>query len=1005
MFTGALKLLYTTLFLLLLGGVTHISAQIKVTGTVSDDIGEPLVGVVVLNNSNQSINAVTDLDGKYEISVEENAVLRFSILGFETHLEDVKGRNHINVSMIPSNQMLDDVVVIGYGSVKKKDLTGAVSVIKTEAIRDRASSDIAGALKGLASGVKVTSGGLAGSSATITIRGLGNLTNNEPLYIIDGFPSSGGLHLNMQDIESIQVLKDASSAAIYGSRAANGVIIITTKQGKEGPLKVEFNAQLTSNWLPRYDLMGAEEYKRMNDMAYDEAIRQGIDGVTSRQNHFEGDTDWQDEMLKNGLIQNYNISLAGGQKTGRFYASLNRMSDSGTVMGTGYEKYGFRVNTSGEKGIFSYGENLFYTTSKRKGLNGNPFANFIAMSPTIPVYDENNPGGFGYGNPDRANTYGLNPIAMQNLHTQMNRESSLKGNIYAQINLFKMFSAKLNIGYTEYDGTTNSLRKVGNWTMGQGTDKSYITKDNYKSRTFLIEHTYNFKHKFGDHDVDALFGVSNQSDRGEQHYTTRLDVLTNNGEYIPTIDAATGTTTGGSHVDRAALISYLGRINYSYADKYLFSATMRRDGTSRLPKVNRWETYPSFSLGWRISEERFFNVPFIDALKIRGNYGILGGSNIGYWDYQAIINTAPRAILGSPEQIAIGMTQSKIVNSDLRWEKTKQYNIGFDATMLDSKLTVSAEYFSSKSEDVLVYLPILLTTGNAGGNPAVNAASLRNSGVEIDLGWRDNIGKDFSYGASLNISRIRNKLLKLGYGQTEYYEYLSKAEIGQPLGSFYLFKTLGIFQNEEQIQNYKNSEGKVIQPNAEPGDVIYADTNDDGIINTNDRQIVGSPWPKLEMGLSLTAAYKGFDLLVSGYGRFGHDVWNGSAAAAADMANNQNNFKGYNPWTQSNPSMTVPRAVFGDSRNSRGDQDRWIESGSFFRIGEISLGYNLPKTVCSKIYMDNVRAGVTLQNLVTFTSYSGLDPDFNDGGIFTLSADNCSYPNYRAVLFSLSLGF
>lgn len=320
-------------------------------------------------------------------------------------------------------------------------------------------------MRGLTSGVKITSSGQPGTNANITIRGLGSLTNNDPLFIIDGAYGGNELGVNVEDIESIQVLKDASSAAIYGSRAANGVVIITTKQGKEGDLKVKFDSQLTLSWLPRYDLMDAETYKIYNDRAYDEAILAGVSGITKRQNHYDANTDWQDEMLSTGILQNYNISLSGGSKAIKYYASLNRLVDDGAMLNTKYDKYGFRINTSGQKGIFSYGENFYYTKSNRKNLNGNPWSNFISMPPTIPVYDESHPGGFGYGDVDRANSYGLNPVAMQNLYVQNNEEEYLIGNIFGQLSLFNILDAKLNVAYKSYMGITNSLRKkeTGLW--------------------------------------------------------------------------------------------------------------------------------------------------------------------------------------------------------------------------------------------------------------------------------------------------------------------------------------------------------------------------------------------------------------------------------------------------------------------------------------------------------------------------------------------------------------
>ena len=593
----------------------NLYAQVSVTGTVNDNTGESLPGVSILaKDGDRTFGSTTDINGRYEIKVNQGATLEFSFIGFAKQKVKVGTNKIINITLEPENEMLDEVVVIGYGSVKKKDLLGSISTVKEDALAERVSGNVVEAMRGLTSGVKITSSGQPGSSATINIRGLGSLTNNNPLFIIDGAYGGSDLGVNVEDIESIQVLKDASSAAIYGSRAANGVVIITTKQGKEGDLKVKFDSQLTLSWLPRYDLMDAETYKIYNDRAYDEAILAGVSGVTKRQNHYDGNTDWQNEMLGTGVLQNYNVSLSGGSKTVKYYASLNRMVDDGALYRTGYDKYGFRINTSGQKGIFSYGENFYYTKSDRKILNGNPWSDFIGMPPTIPVYDESHVGGYGYGDVDRANSYGLNSVAMQDLYIRNNEEEYLTGNIYGQISLFGMFDAKLNVAYKSYMGVTNSLRKKGNWVMGQGDDAAHLGYDSAKNHDILIEQTYNFKHKFGKHDVNALFGITYNKFHEEKRWITKLDPLMIGDKYITSLDAATGNTTAGGSYGESALISYLGRINYSYADKYLAQVTARRDGTSRLPKNDRWGNFLSVSLGWRISGEKFFNVPWIDDL-------------------------------------------------------------------------------------------------------------------------------------------------------------------------------------------------------------------------------------------------------------------------------------------------------------------------------------------------------------------------------------------------------
>lgn len=995
------RLLLLLVCLVFMPGLT---VALNVSGIVTDEANDPIVGASVICKGT-SVGTATDIDGRFTLDVPESgAKIQVSYVGM-LPLE-LPVQPEMKIVMKENTNDLDEVVVIGYGTVKKKDVLGSITTVKDKDLQDRTSGNILESMRGLTSGVRITNSGQAGSSPSMVIRGLGSLTNNTPLFIIDGAYAGNELGVNVEDIESIQVLKDASSAAIYGSRAANGVVIIKTKSGRSGGLKVKFDTQIQLNWLPRYDLMDAETYKLYDDRAYDEAILAGVAGVTNRQDHYKANTDWQDEMLRTGLLQNYNVALSGGNDNLNFYTSFNYLNDKGAMKYTGFEKYGFRVNTAGKKGIFSYGENLYYTYSKTKVLNGigNVWSNFISMPPTIPVRDPEHGSGFGYGDSNHANSYGLNPVAMQELENRVNKQEYLFGNIYGQVEYPEWARAKVNVAYKTYNGTTDTLRKTGSWTMGQGDDAAYISWNESRYHDILIEQTYEFFHKFGGHDINVLAGMSYNHFTSNDKGISRQNPAMSGDHYLTEIDAATGTVTGSGSYGEYSLISYFGRINYSYGDRYLVQLTGRRDGTSKLPNQRRWGNFFSGSLGWRISQEKFFDVDWVDDLKIRANYGSLGNSNIGNWDYVATLNSGPRAVFGTGETVAIGTTQSRLVNTDLVWEKKTTLNVGLDFTTLNSRLRFTADYFQSKSKDLLVYLPILMSTGNEGGAPAVNAGSLSNRGVEFELSWNDRVG-DFSYSASLNLSHVKNRVDDLGYGQTAYLTSTSKSEIGQSLGMWYMYKMLGIFQSQEEINSYKNADGKVIQPNALPGDIKYDDYNGDGQISSEDRQIVGNPWPKLEMGFNFSASWRGIDFALNSYGRFGQEVYNGAAYAAGDFQNNQNNFNGIVPWTQEHPVNDRPRIVYGDSRNTRGDQDRWLEDGSFFRISDITLGYSLPTRAIRKIGLEKVRFAVTGKNLVTFTKYSGLDPEFADGGIWTIGYDGCSFPNPRAVQFAVSLTF
>ena len=993
-----------TLALFVLTAIPSL-AQSGISGTVSDVNGEPLLGVAVYDAQNIRGGVVTDADGAFSIKVATGTVITFNCMGFKEI--QVEAKTGMSVILEEDRNILEESVVIGYGTVKKKDLLGAVSTVREQGLQDRKNEGVVQSLQGLVPGVNITSSGQPGSGASIRIRGIGSFTGNSPLFIVDGSYGGSELGLNVEDVESIQVLKDASSASIYGSRAASGVVIITTKKGRSNGLKVKFDASEQVYWLPRYDLMDATTYKQFDDMAYMNAIFAGVKGVKQTQNHYEANTDWQSEMLRNtALIQNYNVSLSGGGKDVNYYASVNYKDDNGAIKYTGFNQVGFRINTSGRKGIFSFGENFFFTRSKTEKLAGSPWSNFIVMPPTIPVYDESHPGGFGYGNADRANSYGLNPVAQEELFHSSNTQQYLYGDIYGQVDFIKdILNAKLNVSYKNYFGSTDTLRKKGNWTMGQGDDAAHIGYSTAAHDKILIEPTINYNQTVGRHQIGAVAGFSYDFFHEDYKSETKLDPLTIGDKYIMSFDSATGTQTcGGSYIEYL-LLSYFGRVNYSFDDRYLIQLTARRDGTSKLPVGNHWDTFGSASAGWRISKESFFNVSWIDELKIRASVGTLGNANIGAWDFESNINTAPRAIMDGDNKV-IGKTQSNLTNSDLRWERKLTANVGADFVALGTKLTASAEYYYSKSSDLLLSVPILRSTGNEGGAPTVNAGSLQNQGFEFEAGWHDKVG-DLFYSVNVNMSTVHNKILSLGYASTVHYTSTTKSEVGHPLGEWYLYKTLGIFQSQEEVLNHVNSEGKVIQPDAQAGDIIYDDYNDDGQISSEDRQLIAdkTPWAKLYAGLNVSLAWKGIDFTVSGYGRFGQWVYNGARATAADFSTNQNNFNDYRPWTQDAPSTTTPRALYGDTRNVRGDQDRWLENGSFFRFSDITLGYTFPSAWMRKIKFDQIRVSVTAKNLLTLTKYSGLDPEFADGGIYTISYDGCSFPNPRSVQFAVSFTF
>lgn len=1009
---GCTKVLLT-LCAILICSATGLSAQV-LSGRVTDTSGETIIGASVLVKGTTN-GTVTDIDGKYTLNnVPQNATVVYSYIGYVTQEIVVKGRSVINVELKNDNVLLEDVVVIGYGSVKKSDLTGAVSVVKPDKFKEKANTSVGDMLQGAASGVTVRSTGEIGGTPSIQIRGTGNLTNNDPLYVIDGLPTSNDNNFNVNDVESIQILKDASAAAIYGSRAANGVIIITTKSGNKDKSHIEFSSQLAIQKLPRLDLAKADEWKALYDVAYDNAIASGVEGITERLKHWDNDTDWQDAYFKTGVTQTYDLGYSGGTQNGTFRASFNYMNNDGTTLNRRMERYTLRINSKSTWGRLTIGENISIGRTDVKNNSsgairkvGGAIADVIRMLPTIPVYDNSEfgtTGGFGKGNLIHARALGANPVANANNGGNKRENIFVRGSAYAEVSLFSWLKYKLNLGVDISNVATDS------WSTGYATalntadGNSSATASNSRNSTFLVENTFSFDKTFKKHHINAVIGNSYQrTDYRTSSATMQNLVQTSDGKFLTTVSAGTSDASASGTKYAAALISYLGRINYDYDGKYLLSLTGRIDGSSRFARDYRWGTFPSVSAAWRISKENFFNVNWIDDLKIRVNWGNLGSQNVGYYDYQMFVSKYPQYLFnGAGQGISYGQIIMQLANQDLTWERMEQKNFGIDMAFLKNRLQVTAEYYIATSHDVLTALPILMSTGNAGGSPYVNAASIENKGFELTATWNDQVNDDFSYSISANISHSDNLLKKFGYGKNEQYTDYTTTRVGEPIGMFYLIQTDGIFQSKEEVNNYKTADGKVIQPNAEPGDLRYIDVNGDGQITPDgDRVVCGSPWPDFEYGLNLSATYKNFDFGVIAYGKVGGKAYNFNRWYLEGLQDCNASIAGYQYWSLTNTKSKNPRPLYGDERNSYVYIDRWLEDASFLRISSMSVGYNWKPGFLKK-YVENIRFSVAAQNLLTFTGYSGYDADFQ-GTLFEPGMDFCTYPSPKSFIFSLNV--
>ena len=972
----------------------------RVVGTVIDENNESLPGVTV-TVKNTSVGTITDLNGSYNLNVpdgQEDATLVFSYVGYGSQEVPIGNQTEINVTLSEDLTQLDEIVVVGYGTQEKKDLTGAISTVKPEEIQKRQATTVAEAMQGLATGVNVRAAGRPGAEARIQIRGLKNLQGTNPLYVIDGLITTANRDFNPNDIESIQILKDASAAAIYGSRAANGVIIITTKKGANGPMKVSLSAKTSLQTMPRYNLAETDEFAQLNYMAYDNAgkPRQDLD--------LSVNTDWQDVTFQTGNIQDYNMSFSGGSENGNYYVSGNYFGNKGAVIDTKFDRYTLRVNSQATRGIFSIGENLALSNAISDEMSGNPVVDVFRLLPTIPVYNENNPGGYGYGDEARARTFATNPVAIADLNDQTNENFRVRGNLWSELQILASLNYRLNLGYETSNDHFTSLRKEGNWTLNQAYDPAIANENRARYENKLIENTLSFNKTFDNHKVNAVIGQTFQREDYAQIWGIKRNILENPaGGYYSVLDQGNEPQTGGYETHNV-LLSYLSRLEYSYADKYLFNAVLRRDGSSRLGDDYKWGNFPSLSAAWRISQENFFNVGWISDLKLRASYGRLGSGNIGPYDYIPIINTFSTMAIGRDQHIESGAIQVQLANTDLRWETLTQKDLGLDLEFLEGKLAVTADYFDATTQDVLFGYPILLSTGNDGGNPIVNGATIRNKGFELSVTYRES-EKALNYYATANISTLRNELIELGYGLNRHFSGNTVTQLGEPIGMWYVLETDGLFQNEEEVNSYQNEEGTVIQPDAQPGDIRFKDNNGDGRITNDDKAVVGSPWPDVEVGLNLGASYKSFELTMNWFSSFGATVFNGPRSGMDRFDDNSNYRSGVVPWTPENPNTDFPRVVYASTLNARGDTDRWLEDGSFGRLKFISLTYNIPEALIERVGFTNAQVSISGQNLITLTKYTGLDPEFNNSNIFERGVDFGAFPNLKTYSLGIQLGF
>ena len=1063
------------LFLGVMGGLTLCSVptlassmaqqqSIKVSGTVIDQDGEPLIGATV-KVKGTSVATVTDIDGNFQLDAPGNATLVLSYLGYQDLEVAVNGRSTLGEIKLSSDDFtLDQVVVVGDGVQKKADLTGSVAIVNAEELKRVSNSNISSMLEGKVAGVQITSDGQPGADPAVRIRGIGSFGSTAPLYVVDGVPMGTTIRdFSPNDIETIQVLKDASAGAIYGSRAANGVVIITTKSGKKDqPLHVDYKGYFGIDVIPSstYDVMNASQYRQYLGQACTNSGTPlpGGYSLNPETNMYQfmdnTNTDWFKEVFKTGTRHNHNINLSGGGANNTYNIGLDYYNQKGTLEGAGpnYERFTARVNNTMDTKFVKFRTSLVYSHSSQDGMGlsnaseyvqglygdvTNVLRGTLLMQPTIKAYDENtwvlddkvgsassfNYDAYGYGvyyDTIHGDISASNPLLVNNLLTRNTIVDRIVATGSADFDLFKMLGIesenhhlnyKLNLSYSKTYAKDKTW--VSAWIQ---SNRVYLDKSNERldegTRTYsdyLIENTLTYDGLIGLHHLNLVVGQTYQEEN-----THNLAAWGINFSEPYFLQIQNGNDTYGSSSEyKHGIASYIARLNYDYDGKYLISAVVRRDGSSRLTKDIRWETFPSISLGWRFDKEKFFPIDrnIINMFKVRGSYGVLGNeAAVGDYAYMAVLarNNMTYSFGNNP---VTGSAVSTFVNENIAWEKKKTMNVGIDLAFLNNRIEFTAEWYKNKSEDLHYGVPVPASAGVANTSVTMNAASMENSGFEFSVTYR-NHDHPFKYDISANLSTLKNKVTSLGFGTDAYITGAYATYVGQEVGQFYGWVYEGIARTTDDLLNHTNAKGDhVDQPGANVGDCLYKDVNNDGIIDAQDQVVLGSGLPKVNFGLSAHMEYKGFDLSISTFGALNYhvsdDIYN-SLNSCYGPGNKDVAMLDANRWSEDGTTYlsSIPRTYYANNATLAWNDlfsDRKIQNAAYWKIANVELGYNFPDKWFKGV-VSGVRAYVSAQNLYTFTGYKGYNVDYA-GGTFTPGYNFCSFPSARTFMAGLLFSF
>ncbi|WP_321280741.1 TonB-dependent receptor [Marinifilum fragile] len=1010
--------------------------QKTITGKVVDEQNLPLIGVNILVKGT-TLGTVTDFDGNFQLDVPANGVVKFSFIGYVDQEITITNETSLNIVLKEDVQGLNEVVVVGYGTQKKSDLTGAVASVKAEDLAKTPSSNPVNSLQGKVAGVTITKyGGAPGAGSNITIRGIGTIGNNNPLYIIDGLPGSMSL-LNPDDIASIEVLKDGAAAAIYGSRAANGVVLITTKKGKKGKVNVDFNMHVGSaKAIDQLDLLDSEGYVKVHRMMYENYNKYASSDDQKALPSYVTDpilanTDWQDEVSRTAMQQFYNVSINGGNDLGYYGISGSWNDEEGTLIGSGYLKKTLRAKLGMEKGRLKVDANISYAETNSESAKFS-IRDTYNLTPLITPFDEDGNVQLTYGDmPANANPYAN--------HINNKGETDLQyftANITGRLKLTDWLSYQVNLGLINSNNIEWSYHPKFQRSPKDGEDWIYYGEERNNYRSQIMEHLINFNKDFGKHSISSVIGYTaskvtnnwisaNVTGKKTEYSAEGDEVITNDipaGFLDPnfmTLNGGKGGTynASGSN-DEYTRTSILGRVNYSYDSKYLIQITARRDGSSKFGKNNRYGTFPSVALGWRITEEDFMSsYDFIDNLKLRASWGKLGNEiTLGLYQYEALIfsgtDSSTGSVKGTGANPWTGSIAWDLENANFKWETTISKNLGLDFALFNSKITGTANYYNTTTEDMLVVNKLAPSAGT--NNPVVNVGEIENKGFELELGYHKNQG-DFAFNINGTLTTMKNEVLSLAdadqslFGEGLKYgdsHFPTQTKVGTEIGAFYLYQADGIFQSMDEVNAHVNSEGNLLQMYARPGDIRFKDVNGDGVIDPKDKVYSGSGIPDFTYSLSFDAKYKGFDFSMMFYGSHGNDLYNGNRYYLENMSAGQNFLAStLNAWTESNPNTSMPRAILGDPNGNTRESTRYLEDGSFLRLKNIELGYTLPKNIINKIGITKCRVYVNAQNIWTSTDYSGIDPEVGREGVLNQGIDRSFYPINKSFFAGVQLSF